>query len=81
MGPSTPSWGITKNKTEIIMSNPLSLFMYVTSLTCDFGASDEEMVVYLTRLTLSALENASNFYFAVAYLGCVSSGRISLEML
>ena len=38
-------------------------------------------MVSLTIWTLSDTENASNFYFAVAYLGCVSSGRENLEML
>ena len=55
--------------------------MYVMILTCDFGDFDEEMVVSLTRWTLSALENASNFSFSVANLGCVSGGRRNLDML
>ena len=41
--------------TEIIRSNPFSLFMYVISLTIDFGDFDEGMVSSLTELTLSAL--------------------------
>ena len=49
--------------------------MYVMSLTCDFGAFDEYMVVSLKIWTLSALENASKFYFAVEYLECVSGGE------
>ena len=36
LGPSTPSWGLMANTTAIIKSNPLSLFMYTMSLTCDF---------------------------------------------
>ena len=52
--------------------------MYVTSLTCDFVTFDDEMVVYLTRLTLSAVENSSRFFFAVAYLKYVSGGRRNL---
>ena len=48
MGPSPPSWILTAKTAAIRRSNPLSLFMYVTSLTCDFGAFDEEMVVSLT---------------------------------
>ena len=42
--------------------------MYVTSLTFDFGDFDDYMVVSLTILTLSDLENASKFSFAVTYL-------------
>ena len=42
--------------------------MCVMSLTCDFGAFDDEMVLYLTRLTLSALDNSTNFSFDVTYL-------------
>ena len=75
MGPSTPSWGIMAKKKAIISSNPLSQYMYVTSLTCDFGTFDEEILVSLTRLTLSALDNASKFSFAVAYLECLYGGR------
>ena len=52
--------------------------MFVTSLTCDFGAFDDEIVVSLTTLTLSALENASKFSFAVTYFKRVSGGRINL---
>ena len=67
--------------TAIIRSKPLSLLISVTSFTCDFGFFDEEIVVSLTRLTLSALENASKFYFSVAYLGCMYGGRRNLDML
>ena len=69
------------NTTAIRSSNPMSLFIYVTSLTYNFGAFDEEMVVSLTRRTLSALENASKFSFAMEYLGCVSGGKINLGIL
>ena len=50
-------------------------------LTCEFGGFDEDMVVSLTRLTLSAIENASKFSFSVEYLEYLSVGRITLEML
>ena len=75
MGPNTPIWGLTTKKTEIRRSNPLPLFMYVMSLTWDFGDFDEDIVVSLTKLTLSAVNNDSYFSFAVAYLGYVSGGR------
>ena len=68
MGPSPPSWGLMVNTTSIRRSKKLLLFMYVTSLTCDFGDFDEKMVVSLTRLNLIDLENASIFSFDVAYL-------------
>ena len=55
MGPSPPSWGIMSNTTAIIISNPYSLFVYVISLTCNFGAFYEGMVLSFTRLTLSDL--------------------------
>ena len=35
LGPSPPSWGLTPKTAEIRRSNPLSLFMYVMSFTCD----------------------------------------------
>ena len=54
--------------------------MCLTSLICDFGAFGDEMVVYLTRLTLSALENASKLSFAMTYLEYVSCGRKKLVM-
>ena len=54
--------------------------MFVTSLTCDFGAFDDEILVSLTILTISALENASKFSFAVTYFKRVSGGRINLVM-
>ena len=54
--------------------------MCVTNLTCHFDAFDDEMVVSLTRWTLSALENYSEFSFAVTYLECVSGGRRNLVM-
>ena len=79
--PSTPSWVLMAEKTTIRRSKKLSLFMYVTSLTWNFGAFDEDMVVYLIGLSLSALENSSKFSCDVAYLGCVYGGRINLEML
>ena len=65
--------------TEIRRSKPMSLFMYVMSLTCDFGAFDEDIVVYLTIWTLSAIESSSLFSFSMEYLGCVSGGRRNLE--
>ena len=49
--------------------------MCVKGLTCDFGDFDDDMVVSLTRLTLSSVENASKLFFSVAYLECVSGGR------
>ena len=54
--------------------------MYVTSLKFYSSAFDDEMVVSLTRLNMSALDNALKFYFAVAYLECVSGGRKILVM-
>ena len=54
--------------------------MYVTSLTCNYGVIDEEMVASLIKLTLSDLDNASNFPFAVVYVECVSCGRRDLVM-
>ena len=78
--PSTPSWGITEKTIEMRRSNKLSLFMYVMSLTCNFGDFDEYMVLSLTRWTLSAIDNASYLYFAVANLGCVSGGSINLDI-
>ena len=51
------------------------------SLTCYFGAFDDDMVVFLTRWTLSALENASIISFDAAYLECVSGGKRNLVML
>ena len=80
MGPSTISWGLMTNTTAITRSTSLSLFMYVMSLKCYFGAFDEEMVVSLTRLTLTALENTPKFSFAVAYLECVSGGKRNLRI-
>ena len=68
MGTSPPCWGLMANTNTIISSNPVSVFMYVTSLTCDFGDFDEKMVVSLTRLNPIDLENASIFSFDVAYL-------------
>ena len=44
-------------------------------MAMDFGAFDEDIVVSLTKLTLSAVNNDSYFSFAVAYLGYVSGGR------
>ena len=55
--------------------------MYVTRLTCDFGDLDKGIVSSLTGLTRSDLENYSCFYFAVANLGWVSSGRIKEGLL
>ena len=78
MGPSPTSWGIMENTTAIRRSNPLSLFMYVTCLTYYFGDFDEDMVVSLTILNMSDIENDSKFYFAVAYSGCLSDGRMNL---
>ena len=46
---SPPIWGIMAKTTSIRRSKLLSLLMYVTSLTCDFGAFDEVIVVPLTR--------------------------------
>ena len=48
--------------------------MYVMILTFDFDAFDEKMMLYLTRWTLSDINNASQFYFSVENLGCVSAG-------
>ena len=62
-------------KTNIRRSKPFLLCMYVTILTCDFGVFDDDMVVSLTRLTLSDVENASKISFSMAYLECVSGGR------
>ena len=45
--------------TAIRRSKAFSSFMYIASLTCDFGDFDEKMVVSLTRCTMSALENGS----------------------
>ena len=59
LGPSYNSWGIMANTIKIWKSNQLSLFMYVMSLICDFGAFDEVIVSSLTIWSLSALENAS----------------------
>ena len=53
--------------------------MYVTSLTCGCVDFDDEMVVSLTRLTMSALDNSSKVSFAVAYLECVSVGLRKLS--
>ena len=55
--------------------------MYVTILTYYFGAFDEDMVLYLTILTLIDLYNASYFSFAVKNLGCVFGGSIKEDML
>ena len=55
--------------------------MYVTSLTCDFGAFDEEMVVSLIIWNQSDLENASKISYDVAYLECVSGGKRNLLIL
>ena len=49
MGPIPPSWGLMANTTAIRISDPLSLFVYLMSFTCAFGACDEVMVSYLTR--------------------------------
>ena len=81
MGTITPSLRLMENTTEMRRLNTFSLFMYVTSLTCDFSDFDEEMVVSLTRGNLIALENDSKLSFVVEYLGCVSSVRRNLEML
>ena len=45
--------------------------MYVTSLKCDFGAFDEDMVVFLTRWNLRALDNVPRFSFDVTYMAGV----------
>ena len=66
-GTSPPSW---VNTTTIRRSNPLSLFVYVLSLTCDFGDFYEEMVVSLTRWTLSDLDNTSFLFFCGAFRMC-----------
>ena len=81
LGSSPPSWGLMSNTTAIRRSNPLSVFIHVISLTYNVGAFDEEMVIYLTIWTLSALENVSYFSFDVSNLGCVSGGRINKEIL
>ena len=81
LGPIPPSWGLTENKTTIIRSNPLSLFMYVTSLTCDLGDFYKGMMLSLIRWYLSALENDLYFSFAAKILGCVSGGRRMEYML
>ena len=57
--------------TTIRKSKPFLLCMYVTIMKCDIGTFDEKMVVSLTILTLSALDNASNVSVAVAYLEIV----------
>ena len=49
-------------------------------LTYYFGAFDEEMVLSLTRWTMSALENASYFYFAMKFLGYLADGMRKEEM-
>ena len=53
------------NTTAIRRSKLFSLFMYVMSLIFYFGDFEEGIVSYLTRLNLSALDNASKFYFPV----------------
>ena len=55
--------------------------MYVMSLACNFGDFDEDLVLSLTRWTLSDINNASYFYSGVENLGCVSDGRRNLQML
>ena len=57
MGPSTPSSGIMENTTSIRRPNTSLLFMYVMSLTCDFGDFEEGIVSSLTILNMSALDN------------------------
>ena len=74
-------WGIMSKKTAIIRSKPFLLFRYVMILTHDFGDFYEGMVISLTIWTLSVLENASTFSFAVPYLESLSRGRKSLDML
>ena len=51
------------------------------SLRCDFVDFADDMVVSLTRLTPSDLDNALKLSFAVAYLECVSGGRVNLVIL
>ena len=58
--------------TAIIRSNTLSVFMYVMMLTCVFGSLDEVMVSYLTRLTLSGIDNASYLSLSVVNSVCVN---------
>ena len=55
LGTSPTIWVLMAKTEAIIRSKPLSLFMYVISFTCEFGAFYEDMVVSLTRLTLSDL--------------------------
>ena len=81
LGPILLSWGIIIKTTEIIRWKPLSLFMHVMSLPWNFGDIYEDMLLSLTRLTMSALEYDSWLYFAVVNLGFVSGGRRSLEMV
>ena len=75
---STLSWGFMNKITVIRSSNPFPYCMWVTSLTCDFGAFDDDMVVFLKIWTLSALENDSKLSFTVIYLEWVSGWRRSL---
>ena len=49
MGPIPRIWVLMDKKTAKIRSNIFSWFIYVISLTCDFGAFDEDMVTYSTR--------------------------------
>ena len=55
--------------------------MYVMILICNVGDFYEEMVLSLTRRTLSYLENASYFSFDEENMICVSGGKIFLEIL
>ena len=79
-GPNPLRWGIMLKTIAIRISNPLSWCMWVKSFTFDFGAFDDEMAVYLTRWTLSSLENSSKFSFAVMYFELLSCWRRNLVM-
>ena len=63
-----------ENTVATIRSNPLSIFMLVISLTCDFGYVDELIVASLTRLTQRDLEDYWWLSFSVANFGWVYGG-------
>ena len=72
LGPGYQSWVIMAKTKSIRRSKQSSIFMYVMSLTCDFGILDEGVVSSLTIWT----QNSLDFFCFLEDLGWASSGII-----
>ena len=81
LGPIPPSWELMTKTTATKRSNYLSLFMYITRLTCTFSAFDELVVVSLKRWTQKNIENDLQYADSVAIFRWLRGRRTYLERL